>query len=143
MSFKSSFFYSEKKDYIRQLATPRAIVACDDRSGMLQDIGRSIQSRLGLFGKRSETRSDEATGNVDDNGLRHARASRARRDELGRATWTFLHTLAAQYPERPTSSQKKDVRNLASGPGTVEILFLLFYNVAKNGGKLSTITLLF
>ncbi|XP_030469254.2 FAD-linked sulfhydryl oxidase ERV1 isoform X2 [Syzygium oleosum] len=32
--------------------------------------------------------------------------------ELGRATWTFLHTLAAQYPDKPTRQQKKDVKEL-------------------------------
>ncbi|KAK9715838.1 hypothetical protein RND81_06G193000 [Saponaria officinalis] len=34
------------------------------------------------------------------------------KEELGSATWTFLHTLAAQYPERPTRQQKKDVKEL-------------------------------
>ncbi|GAB4853444.1 Flavin-linked sulfhydryl oxidase of the mitochondrial IMS [Ancistrocladus abbreviatus] len=34
------------------------------------------------------------------------------KEELGRATWTFLHTLAAQYPDRPTRQQKKDVKEL-------------------------------
>ncbi|KAJ7967557.1 Sulfhydryl oxidase [Quillaja saponaria] len=34
------------------------------------------------------------------------------KEELGRATWTFLHTLAAQYPEKPTRQQKKDVKEL-------------------------------
>ncbi|KAJ6345743.1 hypothetical protein OIU78_008408 [Salix suchowensis] len=34
------------------------------------------------------------------------------KEELGRATWTFLHTLAAQYPEHPTRQQKKDVKEL-------------------------------
>ncbi|KAL8264682.1 hypothetical protein R6Q59_022812 [Mikania micrantha] len=34
------------------------------------------------------------------------------REELGRATWTFLHTLGAQYPEKPTRQQKKDVKEL-------------------------------
>ncbi|EEF34893.1 FAD-linked sulfhydryl oxidase ERV1 [Ricinus communis] len=34
------------------------------------------------------------------------------KEELGRATWTFLHTLAAQYPENPTRQQKKDVKQL-------------------------------
>ncbi|KAG2314165.1 hypothetical protein Bca52824_017287 [Brassica carinata] len=36
------------------------------------------------------------------------------KEELGRATWTFLHTLAAQYPEKPTRQQKKDVKELMS-----------------------------
>ncbi|KAL5706809.1 thiol oxidase [Ranunculus cassubicifolius] len=34
------------------------------------------------------------------------------KEELGRATWTVLHTLAAQYPDCPTRQQKKDVKEL-------------------------------
>jgi len=34
------------------------------------------------------------------------------KEELGRATWTFLHTLAAQFPEYPTRQQQRDARNL-------------------------------
>lgn len=34
------------------------------------------------------------------------------REDVGRATWLFLHTLAAQYPERPTGQQKRDAREL-------------------------------
>uniref|UniRef100_A0A061SB40 Sulfhydryl oxidase n=1 Tax=Tetraselmis sp. GSL018 TaxID=582737 RepID=A0A061SB40_9CHLO len=32
--------------------------------------------------------------------------------ELGRATWTLLHTTAAQFPERPTRQQQRDARKL-------------------------------
>lgn len=32
------------------------------------------------------------------------------REELGRATWLVLHSIAAQYPEKPTRRQKKDAR---------------------------------
>lgn len=39
-------------------------------------------------------------------------ASPVGKEELGRATWTFLHTLAAQYPDNPTRQQKKDVKEL-------------------------------
>ncbi|XP_071729942.1 FAD-linked sulfhydryl oxidase ERV1-like [Rutidosis leptorrhynchoides] len=34
------------------------------------------------------------------------------KEELGRATWMFIHTLGAQYPENPTRQQKKDVKEL-------------------------------
>lgn len=34
------------------------------------------------------------------------------REELGRGTWTFLHTLAAQWPEQPSKQQKRDARTL-------------------------------
>lgn len=34
------------------------------------------------------------------------------KEDLGRSTWTFLHTLAAQYPDNPTRQQKKDVKEL-------------------------------
>ncbi|KAH9613594.1 hypothetical protein KSS87_019323 [Heliosperma pusillum] len=34
------------------------------------------------------------------------------KEALGSATWTFLHTLAAQYPERPSRQQKRDVKEL-------------------------------
>ena len=31
-------------------------------------------------------------------------------EQLGRASWTLLHTIAAQYPEHPSSEQQNDVR---------------------------------
>ncbi|EPZ34491.1 augmenter of liver regeneration [Rozella allomycis CSF55] len=32
--------------------------------------------------------------------------------ELGAHTWTYLHTMAAYYPEKPTSQQEKDMQIL-------------------------------
>ena len=31
------------------------------------------------------------------------------REELGSATWTFLHTMAAYYPDHPSGEQKKEM----------------------------------
>jgi FAD-linked sulfhydryl oxidase len=31
------------------------------------------------------------------------------RREVGRATWAYLHTMAAYYPERPSERQQKDM----------------------------------
>lgn len=33
-------------------------------------------------------------------------------EDLGRATWTLLHTLAAQLPEKPSKQQRKDLCTL-------------------------------
>lgn len=33
-------------------------------------------------------------------------------EQLGRATWTFLHTTAAYYPERPTPAQRVNMLSL-------------------------------
>lgn len=43
------------------------------------------------------------------------------REEVGRATWTFLHTLAAQYPEHPSRQQQRDVKNLVGGLGQLSL----------------------
>eukprot|EP00540_Astrosyne_radiata_P022180 CAMPEP_0116859128 /NCGR_PEP_ID=MMETSP0418-20121206/21607_1 /TAXON_ID=1158023 /ORGANISM="Astrosyne radiata, Strain 13vi08-1A" /LENGTH=128 /DNA_ID=CAMNT_0004493229 /DNA_START=12 /DNA_END=398 /DNA_ORIENTATION=- len=34
--------------------------------------------------------------------------------ELGRSTWTFLHSMAAWYPEKPTHQEKKLMTNFMS-----------------------------
>jgi len=41
-------------------------------------------------------------------------------EQLGRSTWSFLHTMAAYYPEKPTETQKQDMRNFID-------LFAKFY----------------
>ena len=42
------------------------------------------------------------------------------REELGRHSWSFLHTMAAYYPEKPTVDQQKDMKTFMS-------LFSKFY----------------
>lgn len=42
-------------------------------------------------------------------------AATVSKEELGRATWTMLHTLAVQYPQAPTKQQQKDVKTLVRG----------------------------
>ncbi|OWA52359.1 putative FAD-linked sulfhydryl oxidase ALR [Hypsibius exemplaris] len=42
------------------------------------------------------------------------------KDELGRNTWSFLHTMAARYPEKPTQEVQKDMTTFVN-------LFSKFY----------------
>lgn len=35
-------------------------------------------------------------------------------EQLGRASWTLLHTMAAQYPEAPSLQQQSDARSFIS-----------------------------
>jgi len=58
--------------------------------------------------------SEKSAGKQDDKG--EGLASRRRddcpldKDELGSKTWAFLHTMAAYYPDKPTSVQRADMR---------------------------------
>ncbi len=45
------------------------------------------------------------------NGLPASLSETAKAD-VGRATWTLLHTLGAQFPDRPSRQQRKDARML-------------------------------
>ncbi|RZB65994.1 FAD-linked sulfhydryl oxidase ERV1 isoform B [Glycine soja] len=74
-------------------------------SGSLLSISSSTKAPL------AKTASSVQLG---DTAVKGKSAAPVTKEELGRATWTFLHILAAQYPDNPTRQQKKDVKELVS-----------------------------
>ncbi|MED6110154.1 hypothetical protein PIB30_040308 [Stylosanthes scabra] len=72
--------------------------------------GPSPSVRVPLFSISSSTKTPLPKSS--DSPIQAKSAAPVSREDLGRATWTFLHTLAAQYPDNPTRQQKKDVKDL-------------------------------
>lgn len=56
-----------------------------------------------------ETTAEKTSPSGDADGNSRAKTSK---EDLGRATWTFLHTFAAQFPDEPTKRQERDAREL-------------------------------
>ncbi|KAJ1442483.1 ERV/ALR sulfhydryl oxidase domain [Sesbania bispinosa] len=85
-------------------------------SGIHHQSSAGPSSRASLFSISSSSKAPLAktTSSVQpgDPALKGKSATPVTKEELGRATWTFLHTLAAQYPDNPTRQQKKDVKEL-------------------------------
>ncbi|XP_039137298.1 FAD-linked sulfhydryl oxidase ERV1 [Dioscorea cayenensis subsp. rotundata] len=85
-------------------------------------VARSLHSHLSLFfpspnepsSKRSLSQDTKlvlpAVSSLES--IQKPVAAPLTKEELGRATWTLLHTIAAQYPDNPTRQQKHDVKEL-------------------------------
>lgn len=94
---------------------------------------RLLGNRAQVLGVGLQSHIDRARQAVEDRWAHGARRRQAQRvapfaaiaapagahagskEELGRATWTLLHTMAAQFPDRPAPSQQRDVKNLVRG----------------------------
>ncbi|EPS60171.1 hypothetical protein M569_14634, partial [Genlisea aurea] len=78
-------------------------------------VSDSIHARLSQFVSQISTPPLSGEREKSDLGfteLKKSSSSPTTKEELGRATWILLHTLAAQYPDKPTRQQKKDVKEL-------------------------------
>ena len=95
-----------------------AVAAATSASGTKpsdsQNQARSLVSSLSSKGfvlARSSQLSEST------NAKEVSEAATISKEELGRSTWTMLHTLAVQYPEIPTKQQQNDVKTLVQQNG--------------------------
>ena len=97
-----------------------AVAAATSASGTKpsdsQNQARSLVSSLSSKGfvlARSSQLSEST------NAKEVSEAATISKEELGRSTWTMLHTLAVQYPETPTKQQQNDVKTLVNQTGFI------------------------
>eukprot|EP00249_Psilotum_nudum_P022225 c28422_g2_i1 orf=702-1481(-) len=79
----------------------------------LTDFEQNTKAR-GTVGTHSSVRKSVQEENVHIHLTRkmESASGAGSKEELGRATWTLLHTIAAQFPARPTRQQQCDVKEL-------------------------------
>jgi mitochondrial FAD-linked sulfhydryl oxidase len=66
---------------------------------------------INMFRKHAITKSLSTTDPEPKTSTREKIPCPPDSQELGRSSWTFLHTLAAYYPSNPTAEKQRDTRN--------------------------------
>ena len=98
-----------KEEPVSDAVAAAASASMGSSSSDSQHQARSLISNLSSKGfvlaKTSQVQPGPDAGAVSP-------AATISKEELGRSTWTMLHTLAVQYPPIPTKQQQKDVKTL-------------------------------
>ena len=93
------------------LATTRGNKSNDNRGSGGSAAAHAIASSTAAAAALAASASASTTANKDDDAWRAAHCP-PDVESLGRATWTFLHTTAAYYPESPTPTQRAHMLQL-------------------------------
>ncbi|XP_074585565.1 FAD-linked sulfhydryl oxidase ERV1 isoform X2 [Curcuma longa] len=78
-----------------------------DQHSISSDTRRSLSSLISIPGSEVDEGSELFRPKKEAKA-----AGPLTKEELGRATWTLLHSIAAQYPDHPTRQQKHDAKEL-------------------------------
>jgi hypothetical protein len=79
-----------------------------------QHLATSLSSKAVAFPAAAAAAAAAAAGGPPSRATKYQQQQQqaVTKEELGRATWVFLHTLAAQFPEHPSRQQQRDARQL-------------------------------
>lgn len=106
----------------RRTFEPCPEVSCKSKEELLAMFGGNAGGNDGFRAGRRKP-SGAGTANATSSSpaaVEHSLGCPPDRELLGQSTWTFLHALAAYYPEHPTEEEKSAVR------GLVQALKLLY-----------------
>ena len=85
--------------------------ACEKRRDLFDAVRRTATHR-----DASTTRTNADDANADE-GAGPRAAAPLDVDELGRASWALMHTIAAYYPQKPTHAQRVQARRFFDALG--------------------------
>jgi hypothetical protein len=90
--------------------------ACSGVKSMLKDAFRRTRAQDQSSGSHAAPQEDKAHASAEPGGkIPAAIPCPPNSEQIGRSTWTFLHTMAAYYPSEPSSSQQSLMRSLLDG----------------------------
>lgn len=106
--------YFQSSVNISASKTPSSKVGDDSTIWPLRREAKSgaVQEKKQGAGYLDTTYLVDAFQGTDESSIKDKPGRPVSKDELGRATWTLLHTLGAQFPDKPTKQQKRDVKEL-------------------------------
>eukprot|EP00238_Polyblepharides_amylifera_P000017 CAMPEP_0196572528 /NCGR_PEP_ID=MMETSP1081-20130531/2571_1 /TAXON_ID=36882 /ORGANISM="Pyramimonas amylifera, Strain CCMP720" /LENGTH=160 /DNA_ID=CAMNT_0041889883 /DNA_START=84 /DNA_END=563 /DNA_ORIENTATION=+ len=90
-----------------KISATSAAVSCAATVGVMRALPHRLPSKGNETSKSIEVdRSKTFSSNFTVQALSH----KVTREDLGRSTWTLLHTIAAAFPDTPTRQQRKDAK---------------------------------
>ena len=90
----------------------RGWFTASDETESVSSGGRGTPSMTSVAAPGANTAASTSSRRFPRGKQKSGTKARTAKEELGTSTWVFLHTLAAQYPDKPSTRQKRDVKNL-------------------------------